>query len=539
MMTSALLAAGLALHRFWPTLPTPDTLIEIARPPSPAEAFTLQSLSGLATRHAAEGGPRDSVWFPTEHPAYQRLLATARQQTHSVMLEDTWAVAQRLVASGAVRGYILYQPDESPRNLHDAGSYDGSVNAATVAASQLRGLLVEPSLESKARAMGLPLLLDARNMTEVQAFERWGSACSRELVALIEPKASTIRAEAIAWNAFVTADRGPLYIKALARLEPGSPVLGWGIGDEHGFTAPASRQAAFMTATNWCLNLTTLAALPGLGLTAPQHDPAEPPIDPTDKHLVCFIVSDGDNVQWHMGDFAEAAGKSWWNSPVRGQTPTGWTFPYADLRQLSPATLDHLYRTATPNDELVFMSGGYYYPDLFGVDRPGPSAIERHAERIAGYARAGQVRSMLFLADDWDSPRAMSAYSAFARRIPDLAGIFAIQYYPYNGGQGEVRWVGRTPVISARFALWAGTTIPGHDSPKQVAAWINALPHAGPLHEDRVTFVTVHAWSDFGAEGVGASAVLETTRHLADHVRVVTPAQLARVVRSIPREMTD
>src|SRR5438034_4412960 len=55
--------------------------------------------------------------------------------------------------------------------------------------------------------------------------------------------------------------------------------------------------------------------------------------------------------------------RSWWSSPDRGSVPIGWTTCYADLAQLCPYTLEHLFQTATPKDDFLLYSGGYYYPE--------------------------------------------------------------------------------------------------------------------------------------------------------------------------------
>lgn len=76
-----------------------------------------------------------------------------------------------------------------------------------------------------------------------------------------------------------------------------------------------------------------------------------------DVHYVAFIMSDGDNVSWLMGNFIEDAERAWWSNPHRGKFPIGWSFCYTDLAQVCPYALQHLYETATPKDDLVLMGG--------------------------------------------------------------------------------------------------------------------------------------------------------------------------------------
>jgi hypothetical protein len=132
-----------------------------------------------------------------------------------------------------------------------------------------------------------------------------------------------------------------------------------------------------------------------------------------------------------------------------------------------------------------------------------------HAARIGRYMAAGGVRSLMVNAQDWDSPEALRAYRCYARHIPGLLGVLAVQYYPYTGGGGEVRWVrdgqGReVPVVSARFALWSHANRPRDGGPRRVAQFIRdwaETPVTQP--EDRFGWVVDHCWSWFRRIGPG------------------------------------
>lgn len=547
-----------ALHRFWPQLPRPARLLTLRAIPSPEAAILAQTLAGLAARAVREGRGREMIWYPIAHPAYTRWLAAMQVQTgaKSEPPADLWELIARLRGQGIVKGYILYRYDQSQRAMHAAGEADTSVNYATSLCGKLGAVAVSESLESSARMQGLPCLLDARGRREEEAFDVVGTP-QLPALAMIDPKVSEVRDEAIALGALTLSAPGPAYEAALARLKPDSPILGWGRGDEFLQTEPATRWGAFQTATDWCENLPALSTESPGGSYPANRLRMRPPRSfwelPWEDgvHYAAFLMSDGDNVQWLMGNFLEDSEHAWWSSSLRGRFPMGWTFCYADLAQLCPYALNYLARTATPNDDLVLMGGGYYYPDLFGKDRPGLAMLRQHAENLAPYMRLGGLRSLLVNVAQWDSPGARAAYATFARALPDLYGLFVIQYSPYTGGEGAVRWVAtgtgeELPVLSARFGIWADAHRPREGTPQEVAALLNGMPHAGASDtESHFSWVTVHAWSyfpqsattpasasdDVSGKARGLAPVRTCVDNLAPYVRVVTPTDLARLMR--------
>jgi len=546
--------------------------VTVKEVPTADAAFVLQSVAGLAAKAALRGGNRDMVWYPIGHPAYLRWHEEMLRQTKAqeTTLPDVWAVVERFRRAGIVKGYVLFRKDAGDRRLHQRGPYDPSANVATVLAARLGAVMVSEDIEHEARARGLQRLADARGLTEEQCYEHWAAQCSDSVLALVDPRVPHCRAEAIALDAFVLATHGPLLERALARIRPDSPILGWGAGDEFQLTEPVSRWALWQSATNWCLNLPVLSTeqvgstLPASSIRARQRSLWDLTWE-DGVHYTSFLMTDGDNVQWLMGDFQFGAEQSWWNSPARGKFPMGWGACLADVAQLCPYALRNLIRTASPRDDLVLMGGGYYYPDLFGKSRNSIEPLRLHARRIRGYLRLTGTSLLHMNAAKWDSPEAIRAYTVFAEEIPELQAILMVQYAPYTAGKGRVLWVRRRdgtelPVISARFAIWAHSPFPDDGPPAEIAAKLNAEPRlAEPATSDAenrsqpaevpgFSWVTVHCWSWFknapddaaaGAEETdqataaasGAKRGLEPVawcvRRLDPHVRVVTPTELA------------
>jgi len=514
--------------------PAPETL-------SFGEAVVVQTLAGLVARSSPGPGRRELVWIERPgSPSYDEWFRRCRARLEFEVVSgkhDVWGLVRRFVKSGILEGYVLYRKDPSRRGPYEGTPEDVSLNIATSLCSVLPVVAVEASLEEKAKRAGLVMRGDARDQDARWLLKRYGAAFSKIVLGSIDPLTPIARDAAVANRALVS--RGPL---SFARLDPGAAVLGWGFGDEAGFTRRATVRGAFQTATNWCFNLPVLSA-GDTGLGYRVKDRKEAPArsagreDP-DTRYVAFLLSDGDNVQWAMSGYLRGeSGRHYWGSPDRGRIPFGWGLPVVDLLQLCPYALDYVAETATSRDDLVlYGAGGYYYPDLFASERKERRVLARHARRTCKYMQAAHIDKMALIAMDWDGDAARSAYRVYAREMPGLEAVFAMQYYPYSAGRGRVLRIGRDKgpdllVISPRFSLWANRRDTDRaGTPEKIAAEIDrwaARPARSP--EDRVALIIVHAWSWFEEGGVkarGYRPAFWCARRLEGKVRVCTPAEL-------------
>ncbi|HNY85950.1 MAG TPA: GxGYxYP family putative glycoside hydrolase [Candidatus Hydrogenedentes bacterium] len=557
-----------------------------------AMVFTLQSLSGLMALEVRERGgdtylwvdePGNTSWarWRDETP---RLAGMARAD-----VSDPWALVREQADRGVVKGYILYRADASERGMYEAppgkGAYNASVNVATSLAAELGALIVDGRAEAKFKELGLPCLLDARDLDEAWLLRERAEACSRAWIHLLDPKAPHMRDHAVASRSLVVFGVNETTEAALRRLAPNAPVFGWNGGDEYHATSQLSRTAHFNTASNWAFNLPALASVTpeaagGWAALRINRTAAPDPLllepDP-ETHFTAFVMSDGDNVQWSLGNFFDH--RDYWQSPARGKFPMGWTVPVFDLSQTAVPALAHLNRTALPNDYVLSFGAGYYYPDEYGADTPDrAAAVEARAAQFAERGNRLGVRVLILLSNDWDCDAAMAMYAAIARRMPRLAGFLAIQYYPYNAGLGEVRWVENAagdpvPVVSARYGIWAGLSrVENNGPPAKVARDINTA--AASFHEEataRFDWTVVHAWSEFqpardpddllseeitkkrpappGAARRGLEPVQWCVEGLGPGVFVVSPEEMlwrlrlaakpAETLRALARELAD
>ncbi|MHC5544595.1 hypothetical protein ACYOEI_40710, partial [Singulisphaera rosea] len=269
--------------------------------------------------------------------------------------------------------------------------------------------------------------------------------------------------------------------EAMEWLEPLSPILGWNGGDEFKSTRLSTVYGHIQTATDWCMNLPPLMA--GTETSAPPRAKGFDPrgIDWNDaRSTLSFISTDGDNVQWFEDNFFRGDA-SYWSSLDRGRIPFGWSCCFAHLSQLCPEAIGYATTTRTPNDWFVEWGGGYYYPDLFALNRPDRwGLLARHARRTWEWMTRDNTRIIGFNVWRLDSPDALKSYEVFARETDGLAAIVVFQYDPYEGGAGKTFWVKdrkgvEIPVISARYSLWEHTNNrPRSGTPAKVAREVAA-----------------------------------------------------------------
>jgi len=561
--------------RYWPVFPIPQRIVrsESFNRLGFDECMLLQTLSGLVAHDTRELGGGEMVWLANESPSYTEWLSRWTRRTGVPSPErayTVWELVKRYREQGVVKGYILYEQEHGERPLYEGTASDTSANVATSLCPLLGGVAVEAGLVEKARANGLPMLLDVRGKDERWLWEHYGERLSRSVLGRQDPKNAVMRTSLVAMRTMTVSGTDELYEEVLRRMRPGSPVLGWGIGAEDAQTGPASRHGLFQTATNWCANLPLLSAgETGLAYPFRPFDSATEPDGDDNTRYVTFIISDGDNVQWLMLNFCEGReARQYWACPERGAMPMGWTIPAMDLLQLCPYTLDYLRETATRNDGFVLLGGGYYYPDWFGTARPDVGLLGKHARRTAKYMRKCGLRTLLVNTHDWDSDAAVKAYETYAREIPELDAVFVIQYYPYTGGNGAIRWVGgaggrEVPVVTCRNAIWGHRSdTPAAGTPGEVAVALNAWA-AEPVRrpEDRFAWVIVHCWSWFrdaadpepGAveeteqeatergedEARGYRPALWCSRRLSPNIRVVTPTAFAARLQQVRAQEDD
>jgi hypothetical protein len=554
---------------WWPVQAMPKSLVRLEQRgfPSPygSSAMTAQSVAGLAAKAVNERRGDEMVWIDTGDVVLERWFALLLARHRDLQVKGAvalWDLIDTYTRLGIIKGYILYKADKSEGNFnqHRAG-IDCSVNVATSLAGILDGIIVDENLQHEAEAHGLKMLIDVRGKTEAWCFETYKDRFNRRMACTQDPRKPHTRDLAIAQRTFAMYGSGEPILSVMKWLEPLSPILGWNGGDEFKTTELSSRWGHIQTATDWCSNLPVLMAGSESGDHPKRLSTDAPAIDWGDQRsAVSFINSDGDNVQWfENGFFRSGNGAHYWGSPDRGKIPFGWSCCFAHLAQLCPEAVDYAWSTRSPHDTLIEWGGGYYYPDLFGMDRPNRwELLAKHARRTWAMMEKTGTRMIGFNLADYRSPEARKAYEVFAGQTDGLLAILVFQYSPYEAGAGETFWVTdrsgiELPVVTVRYSIWENSNNRERSgTPAKVAREIAQTVEQTPLEKlPRNDWVIGHVWSYFkqsagtdeNAENMrqetaavkggirGYAPALWCAERLPANIRVVSPEEMAWRIR--------
>ncbi len=522
----------------WPEFPLPEKVFSQPRPDTDEERVVQQTLAGVAARAAREKiGDGSYLWIEPmdSHADYPMNFATWRDRT-GVPVEpvdgDVWSLVEHYRDQGVLRGYVLYREDRSDTPVNERiPPEELSLNMATSLGGPLRAIAVDESIEEKARAAGLERLEDVREKSYAWLLAEYGDYFNRRILGLLDSRMDFARDIAVAADVLVVLNTpGGGFEEGLEFVERGGMMYGWGLTPEDLFVEPASAAGLQIVAANWSFNIPILSSGRPAELAARPVEAAERPAFDPEKRYVAFILSDGDNLTWLMGDYQ--TDERFFAHPNRGNIPFGWSFPLRYVEQTNPDIWTNLLDSAGPNDDFInFGVGGYTY-----TDHQAPDLLKRQAELLAPLLpKQGHVSTLQFAHEDWESSRAMVGYEAIVAGAPDLKGIWLVNYHPYAAGRGAMLWVegprGQVPVISARASIWKGEETGDSGSYEHVAGLLNewaGTPAESP--EDSFSWVIVHAWSDFGDGKTGFGAAEACAALLDADIEVVLPSVLLEML---------
>lgn len=521
---------------WWPKQPMPKAIVVCKTGQSHGENALAHSLAGIVAQLQKQSKVDELVWIEAHGEYdlwYSKLIHRTKAKVPGIF--NAWQLLERY--SGLVNGYILYQPETYPVYREDM---DFSYHVAVSYAGTMQAIVIDSSMEEKAKAMGLKRLMDARNISREQCFEELKNKCEKRMIVTMNPAYHNNMDLAIANKALVTYGTDDLTEKIMGWMDPITPVVGWNHGDEDDFTQLPSKYGLFNTASDWCTNLIALSAGAENARLAKVKTIDPKSIDFNDNsHHHSFIMSDGDNMQWTIGAFVN--NNEFWGSPVHGEFPMGFTSCPVNISMMAPDAYNELIATQPPNTTVIEYGGGYQYPDVFAVEKGAQrEKIQREfARKVNVNMKRTGTKVFGFICMDIDSEDALLAYKIYAEEIEDLTGMIAIQYAPYHGGHGKVMWVKNKngveiPVVAARYSLWKNLNVKGGGDVTKIASVINQSVKNEP---ETMDFTIIHAWSTFEnpanpqESGGGMLPVKWLVNRLDDKVKIVSPEELLWRIR--------
>lgn len=462
---------------------------------SSSQQIMMATLQGLVARASSE-----QLYIDTSTYSRWRLHLAGAFRVPYTTQSDPWAVLNHF--KGLLEGYVLY--DYASTN---------SRNAATSLCGPLNAIAVDVSLEASVRAQGITnLLADVRTLDEAAVRANYPGAFSRRIVVEQEESFRVhLRDYAVMVNAFTFADGNtPFRASVLAGMDLDAALLGWGEGSENMFIGAASDAGVFTVPADFARNLSILSSV----RTAPARQRTRrEPVTETNVHYVAFLVTDGDNLQWALGDFPD-----YFNHPARGSFSMGWALP-PSLADLAPTALHWFFDNASNGIARdCFVAGpsalGYYYPSRYPtVD------LEHHTRRFNDFAAVSDLRIAQII--DFNSFNRLDLWSRYTAE-PNIDALIYIEYSRYDARAGALLWQNGKPILTPRKMLWNGLS--GADEASVTAALNSAA--RDPYAANGYSLVMVHVWSK------DLSSVQTVVSGLAPQVRVVTPEEMVRLMKT-------
>jgi hypothetical protein len=483
---------------------------EALTPPERTLATTLQ---GLMARRSGE-----SLYLNLPSLGYQYWLddLVSRYGVRT-RTGDLW----KTVGRSGVRGYVLFRTGTP------------SVNVATTLAGVTGAVAIEESLEADAIRHGLRKVLDVRDKDDRWVVDNYWPRLRHDVA--IEQKTDwpeRLRDYATMAGALAFFDgNSDFRTEVVGALDDDATVIGWGdaTNGEDAFIGPNSSTGVKALPADHARNLSVLSGIREERLTQRGRlfDPALAAGEPArgessgggggralepdpNAHYVSFLITDGDNIQWALGDFP--TDPRWFGSPRRGEVDLGWGIS-PSLIDLAPSVMRWFYDQSVKDRWVVGPSGGgYMYPSRYPA-----GALAKHT---ASLARA-MGRSDLSVAQiiDFDAFGNTGVWSSYLKHR-EIDGLIYLEYSRYDGLKGKVVWSEGKPVISARTMLWDG--LDGADE-ASVTAELNAAAR-NPHSTAGYSIVVWHAWSK------SVDNVLSVVDGLAPHVKVIPPDTLVKMV---------
>ena len=455
------------------------------------ELLLLQSIQGLCSKTEPkiyrDKGSGSSIWI-------QDLADNYDVYVSNEMDGDIESVLSLIPEN--VEAYILC-------NLNDNSS-----NVANSLCGPLNAIAVTPDLQQLVEDHGYTILMDVRERDEQWVLDNYSNLLSDMIVTYQrEDKSLFLGDYSILSNALHFYDdiHSSTTENAFSRMAPTSILNGWG-DDEYQTIAKASQYSIGVHPADWGFNLSTLT---NFNAETNQHVSTNQPVTEENTHTVCFLMSDGDNVQWMLNLFAEDS--RWFGSENRGLMDIGWTVPPA-LSEIAPTVLSKIYDMAESTDagKDYFIAGPsghtYHFPELF-------PELEASCDLMDSYMEKSDLSIVNILGNRYHD----SVFQPYLKQ-KSVSGLFYYDYSDYSKMKGKMDCYALKPVISARYNLWGG-----FETCESLAQKLNNGVR-DPYSVEGYTLVAVHAWSN------SVDSLLHVRSLLNEGIRVVAPDEFVNLI---------
>ncbi len=478
----------------------------INEPDSFSDKLTLATLQGLTANISDEqifinngGYSKYSRYIQSEW----NCLTPAMINGEKVTLESVLDYYKK-----SVSGYILCSEDKKS----DSG------NVAISLAGVLNAVVVTPKNEKLCKELGMKCLIDVRNKDDkwLRSSKYWQQLNKNVAVEQpleMAPKLVDYAVMSKAYFSFYNGNDPKAHTEKYRFINDGGIVFGYNntLG-EFDTVDTLSKLNLQLIPSDHAYNLSVLSGFRADGIKQKEYSYNT---DGTNKHTVCILMSDGDNVQWLLNDFATS--QKWYANSNRGKVNLGWGIAPTSVDLMAPMNA-YLFDNMNPGEEFVAqLSGlGYTFPSRWSSEQR-----KQMAEKLSEYMYRTNISYAEILDDDGLKKDILADFTA----QKNIDGLFYIDYENYAGKNGEIVWTNNKPTVSAKYRLWADLKDGTID---KIAKSINSAD-TDAKSRNAYSFIIVHAWSGLSGEklvpnGNTLDAVKKLIDSFDENVEVVTPS---------------
>ena len=432
-------------------------------------------------------------------------------------------------------GYVTYESVTQENYKTEDRKKSESVNNACTIAGQENYLVVGSTIEEKVKEYGFEKKDDGMNYTSYELFEKYKENLNKGF--LMHQKFSNfqIRDFGIAMGALFFYSYSDETLAELNQvhdwLNPMAVIMGW-YEDEVGGVKLSSTKGNITVPSDYATNFTVYAALQVSDDEPLKQKDYQERFAGKDKHYVAFMLTDGDNITYHLNDVYETKGL---DTRTERTVPVSWTFiPMA--YDLAPHLAKYYYRIMGENDNFIaslsgvgYINPGYWpeeYLDKFAAttaDYMGKMDEEVVAMLIDGASKEDllegtnpEVNSLQEISD------ALSKYDS----IKGGFFYFGGEYVPDKDTAGTVTWSNGKPFINLRGGTWfAGNDVDRDEELAKLAYKINNRTKNAEVIEGYSVMVI-----SAGTENAYENDLMTLTRMFDEDVVVVTCEELVKIM---------
>ena len=476
----------------FPFSSSPDTLFVIDENNfSDEERLIIQTLQGILAKEKPkifrDVGTGSTVWMNDLEENYNVYLDYSIGNDFQYLLS---------LFRSDIDGYIKCNLHSNSSNL--AISLSGIYNSIPVTDIHLN--LMD--------SLAIPMKYDATNLSNDWFFQNYSDSISKEIIIYQhQDKDLCLGDYSVFSKAYHFYDdiHSVLVDSVFSNMNSNSVLLGWG-DDEYQTVHKSSKFSINVLPSDYSYNLSVLTNF-NQEIQQKNHETFTENRENT--HTVCFVMSDGDNIQWLLNWFY--TDQRWFGSQNRGQVDIGWTIS-PSLSELAPTVMNKIYSSASDNIDAkdYFIAGpsgySYIYPDDY-------VKLEEYTEILNNYMLKSDLGIVNIIGNDNND-----FYLYPYLNKPSIDAIFYYDFSNYSKLKGKIKFLNNKPIISARYNLWGG-----FENTLSLANKINNLPK-NIFSENGYSLIPVHNWSN------SVDSIIKCANFLDSNVRVVSPDKFINII---------